>query len=94
MSLSLNKFFRGAVSIKPELKLPGPPNNVPVKKEVLSPMQEIIRQARQDLGERAHPEEVAAYFQASATLALTQEMREIRTLLESGAAGLTVGIEK
>lgn len=57
-------------------------------------MQLIIRQARQDLGDHPwHPEEMAAYIQASALLQVACELKELRQLLASGEGGLIVGID-
>ena len=57
-------------------------------------MQILYTKAVNDTGPNAHPEVVAAYMQAHATLKLASEVAGIRGLLESGAAGVTVGIEK
>jgi len=64
-----------------------------VKEFKPSEMRLLVQQALNDLGQHPHPEEVAGYLQAAAMLRVASELAELRKLLESGAAGVTVGIE-
>ena len=63
-------------------------------KEDRAEMQQLYRLALADTGPNAHPEVVAAYMQAAATLTLAAEVRAVGLLLASGECGLTVAVEQ